>query len=174
MRKVGTTVCQVYIVFGLPPLTDQIKFWENSVQHGEIDFFYLYGRFKLFFFFYSQTEQEKRESRSNMFWMEALKQNSARWGGGMTGVPFFKQMFWRSQHRIEFVLHSIPAPPPNLHGADGTFFTIHALLVFSLSAIPCLETSRARSPPSPSLFVLSEKKKSACLPVEPPLFCRVF
>lgn len=100
-----------------------------------------------------------------MFWMEALKQNSAGvvGGGAMTGEPFFKQMFWRSQHRIEFVLHSIPAPPPNLHGADGTFFTIHALLVFSLSAIPCLETSLARSSPSPSLFVLSGKKKKKVL-----------
>lgn len=136
----------------LPPSTDQIKFWKILYSTARLTSSICTGGSRFFvFFFYSQTEQEKRENRSNMFWMEAPKQNSAggREGGrgGMTGEPFFKQMFWRSQHRIEFVLHSIPAPPPNLHGADGTFFTIHALLVFSLSAIPCLETSRAHSPP---------------------------
>lgn len=49
-------------------------------------------------------------------------------------------------------------------GSAWSFFSIHALLLSSLSAMPCLKTSPALL--SPSLFVLS---KSARLPPELPL-----
>lgn len=77
---------------------------------------------------------------------------------------FVKQSLSYGQAHTEFVLHSNLNSQKICMGADGTFFSIHVLFIFSLLAIPCLKTSPALL--SPSLFVLS---KSACLPLKPPL-----
>lgn len=72
---------------------------------------------------------------------------------------------------LNLLLHSILVPSSKIcTGADGTFFSIHALLLFSLSAIPpSPDESRAHSPLFKSLCSLlkKERRRSACLPLEP-------
>lgn len=61
-----------------------------------------------------------------------------------------KQLFSFDPHPIKFVILSIQVQQ-NMHVPDGGRFSIHALLVFTLSAIPRLLTSPACSALSESL-----------------------
>lgn len=109
----------------------------------------------------SKSEWEKKESTSNIFRVIEVKQNMGeKLHQGLRS--FSNKSFQMDQHHIEFVLHSIRILQ-NLHGADGTFFSIHTLLVFSLSAI---SRRVLHALLSPSLFVLS---RSACVPLKLPL-----
>lgn len=87
-------------------------------------------------------------------WMRRSKTASG------SGNWLAKQMFWCSQHRIEFVAAFNPGSSSKIcTGADGTFFSIHALLLFSLSAIPpSPDESRALSSFQVSLFSSGKKR----------------
>lgn len=95
-------------------------------------------------------------------WSKKLRQNFKK--ERQLNTVFVKQIIltWPTSYWIciTFTLNS----SESAWGRWNLFFSIHALLLFSLLAMPCLKTSPALL--SPSLFVLSE---SARLPLEPPL-----